>query len=247
MEPSKRSTRPRSRQMPRVEAWFSSFSFSELPAGAQEIDGVGSAPTSASTCLEQPLVLRKSRETSTILTPFQVMHRRFLLVTVATTTASMFSFAAAAMNASTSFARTTTAMRSCDSEMASSVPSRPSYFFGTAFRSMSRPSASSPMATETPPAPKSLQRRIMRVTLPSRNRRWILRSSGGLPFWTSAPQVSSDSSVCFLEEPVAPPQPSRPVLPPSRMTMSPGSGTSRMTFSSGAAPTTAPISMRFAT
>ena len=40
-----------------------------------------------------------------------------------------------------------TAMRSCDSEMASSVPSRPSYFFGTAFRSMSRPSASSPMAT----------------------------------------------------------------------------------------------------
>ena len=50
-----------------------------------------------------------------------------------------------------------------------------------------------------------------------------------------------------LREPVAPPQPSRPVLPPSRMTMSPGSGTSRMTFSIGAAPTTAPISMRFAT
>ncbi len=75
------------------------------------------------------------------------------------------------MNASTSFRRNDTAMRSCDSEMASSVPSRPSYFFGTAFRSMSRPSASSPMATDTPPAPKSLQRRIMRVTLPSRNRR----------------------------------------------------------------------------
>ena len=72
----------------------------------------------------------------------------------------------------------------------------------------------------------------MRVTSPFRNRRWILRSSGGLPFCTSAPQVSSDSSVCFLEEPVAPPQPSRPVLPPSRMTMSPASGTSRMTFSS---------------
>ena len=53
--------------------------------------------------------------------------------------------------------------------------------------------------------------------------------------------------IAVAEEPVAPPQPSRPVLPPSRMTMSPGSGTSRMTFSSGAAPTTAPISMRLAT
>ena len=45
--------------------------------------------------------------------------------------------------------------------MASSVPSRPSYFLRTASRSMERPSASSPMATETPPAPKSLQRLIM--------------------------------------------------------------------------------------
>ena len=53
MEPSKRSTRPRSRQMPRVEAWFSSFSFSELPAGAAaRWTGVGSVPTSASTCLD---------------------------------------------------------------------------------------------------------------------------------------------------------------------------------------------------
>ena len=35
--------------------------------------------------------------------------------------------------ASTSCGASTTAMRSCDSEMASSVPSRPSYFFGTLF------------------------------------------------------------------------------------------------------------------
>ena len=44
--------------------------------------------------------------------------------------------------------------------MASSVPSSPSYFFGTLFRFISRPSASSPIATDTPPAPKSLQRLI---------------------------------------------------------------------------------------
>ena len=137
-------------------------------------------------------------------------------------------------------------MRSCDSEMASSVPSRPSYFFFTASRSMMRPSASSPMATETPPAPKSLQRLIMRETVGLRNRRWILRSVGGLPFWTSAPQLVRDSSVCSFDEPVAPPQPSRPVRPPTSTMMSPAAGRSRTTFSFGAAAMTAPISMRFA-
>ena len=81
-----------------------------------------------------------------------------LAVTSATTVASRFSSSASARNASTSpGASTTTAIRSCDSLMASSVPSKPSYFFGTASRSMRRPSASSPMATDTPPAPKSLQ------------------------------------------------------------------------------------------
>ena len=131
-------------------------------------------------------------------------------------------------------------MRSCDSEMASSVPSRPSYFFGTASRLMRSPSASSPTATDTPPAPKSLQRRIMRVASPFLNRRWSLRSTGGLPFCTSAPQLSSDWSVCDFDEPVAPPQPSRPVRPPSRITMSPGTGRSRTTCAAGAAPITAP-------
>ena len=103
------------------------------------------------------------------------------------------------------------------------------------------------MATHTPPAPKSLHRLIIRDTAPLRNSRWIFRSVGGLPFWTSAPQVSMDSEVWALEEPVAPPQPSRPVRPPSRTMTSPGTGTSRTTFSLGEAPTTAPISSRLAT
>ena len=111
---------------------------------------------------------------------------------------------------------------------------------------MSNPSASSPMATDTPPAPKSLQRLMRRVTSPLRNSRCSLRSMGALPFCTSAPQVSRLSSLCALEEPVAPPQPSRPVRPPSSTTTSPGAGVSRRTFSAGAAPTTAPISIRLA-
>ena len=150
------------------------------------------------------------------------------------------------MNLSASSGATTTAMRSWLSEMASSVPSRPSYFLRTASRSISRPSASSPMATDTPPAPKSLQRLMRRVTSPLRNRRWIFRSSGALPFWTSEAMVVRDFWLWLLEEPVAPPMPSRPVRPPSRMTTSPGAGRSRRTLSAGAAPTTAPHSRRLA-
>ena len=151
------------------------------------------------------------------------------------------------MNRSTSPSATTTAMRSWLSEMASSVPSRPSYFLRTWSRSMESPSASSPMATDTPPAPKSLQRLMSRVTAGSRNRRWIFRSSGALPFWTSEAMVSRLLRSWLLEEPVAPPMPSRPVRPPSRMTLSPGAGVSRMTLAAGAAPTTAPTSMCLAT
>ena len=142
---------------------------------------------------------------------------------------------------------TTTAIRSWDSLMASSVPSRPLYFFRTASRSIRRPSASSPMATLTPPAPKSLQRLMSFVTFPSRNRRWSLRSSGALPFCTSLAMVVRDWRLWLLEEPVAPPMPSRPVRPPRRMITSPGAGRSRTTFSAGAAATTAPHSRRLAT
>ena len=131
--------------------------------------------------------------------------------------------------------------------MASSVPSSPAYFLGTLSRSTTRPSASSPMATETPPAPKSLHFLMILLTSPRRNSLWILRSVGAFPFCTSAPQVSMEVSVCTLEEPVAPPQPSRPVLPPSRMITSSGSEFSRITFFRGAAPMTAPISILLAT
>ena len=141
---------------------------------------------------------------------------------------------------------TTTAMRSWLSEMASSVPSRPSYFLRTASSWMLRPSASSPTATLTPPAPKSLQRLMSFVTSPRRKSRWIFRSSGALPFCTSLAMVLRLFISWLLLLPVAPPMPSRPVRPPSRMMTSPGSGRCRTTFSAGTAPTTAPHSSRLA-
>ncbi len=198
-------------------------------------------------CFSAPLEFKNSREISTIFLPFHSIVRRGCSTTSATTVDSRFSSDASARNASTSSGASTTAMRSWDSEMASSVPSKPSYFFGTLFKSMCRPSASSPMATETPPAPKSLQRLISFVASGLRNSLCSLRSSGALPFCTSAPHCSREDSLCDLEEPVAPPQPSRPVLPPNSTIISPGAGTSRRTFFAGAAPTTAPISKRLAT
>ena len=103
------------------------------------------------------------------------------------------------------------------------------------------------MATETPPAPKSLHRLISVVTSFFLNNLCSFLSTGGLPFCTSAPQVSKDELSWAFDEPVAPPQPSRPVIPPSKITTSPGSGTSRITFFFGAAAITAPISIRLAT
>ena len=200
----------------------------------------------ASAWRSAPLEFRNSRERSTMVLPFQTSRIRFSSVTVATIVASRFSSAAYFIKVSASSGATATAMRSWLSEMASSVPSRPSYLRVTLFRSMCRPSASSPMATDTPPAPKSLQRLIRRQASSRRNRRCSLRSMGALPFCTSAPQVSRLVSLCALEEPVAPPTPSRPVRPPSRMTTSPGAGSSRRTWLAGVAPTTAPISMRLA-
>ena len=146
----------------------------------------------------------------TTFCPPSSITRRLSSVTCATIVDSRFSSSASFRNFCASEADVTTAIRSCDSEIASSVPSRPSYFFGTLFRSIFKPSASSPIATDTPPAPKSLQRLIRRVASGFRNRRCSLRSSGALPFCTSAPQVSSDSTVCDLDEPVAPPHPSLP-------------------------------------
>ena len=52
----------------------------------------------------------------------------------------------------------------CDSDIASSVPLSPRYLVGTTSRLISSPGASSPIATDTPPAPKSLHFLIILVT-----------------------------------------------------------------------------------
>ena len=157
---SKRSESPRFEQMLRSSAIFLRFSPKEpttsfsLSAGAAGVILI---------CLSAPFELRNSRLISTIFLPFQFITRRGSALITATGQACRFSSPASFKNFSTFSFSTTTAIRSCDSLMASSVPSRPSYFLGTALRSISRPSASSPIATETPPAPKSLQRLIIKV------------------------------------------------------------------------------------
>ena len=215
MVESNRSERPWREQKRRSPAWASMPLLKLSGTGAGVIWGAG---TETVMCFSAPLEFKNSREMSTMVWPFQVMVRRGSAFTCATTVASRFSPAARARNFPASSGATTTAMRSWDSLMASSVPSRPSYFRGTRLKSMSSPSASSPMATDTPPAPKSLQRLMSLEASGLRNRRWSFRSSGALPFWTSAPQVWILSTVWDLEEPVAPPQPSRPVRPPKRIT-----------------------------
>ena len=180
----------------------------------------GSAAKAFANCCA-PLVFRKSLLRSRMHFSLQYILTLFVSVTSATVVASRFSSAAYFMNSCSLSASTTTAILSCDSEIASSVPSRPSYFFGTRSRLISRPSASSPIATDTPPAPKSLQRFISVATSFLLKSLCMFRSTGGLPFWTSAPHCSIDSSVCSLDEPVAPPHPSRPVLPPTSIITSP--------------------------
>ena len=151
------------------------------------------------------------------------------------------------MNPFTSSLATTTAILSCDSEIAISVPSNPSYFLGTLSKLISNPLVNSPIATETPPAPKSLHLFIILATLGFLNNLCIFLSVGGFPFWTSAPHLFIDSSVCPFDEPVAPPTPSLPVLPPRSITISPALGSSLITFLLGAAAITAPISILLAT
>ena len=78
---------------------------------------------------------------------------------------------------------------------------------------MCRLSAISPMATDTPPAPKSLHFLIRRVTsLAYGNSRCIFRSSTASPFCTSALRVLIEVSSCtLLDFQLAPPTPSLPV------------------------------------
>ena len=189
-----------------------------------------------------PFVFRKSLEISAITSFLYFITSLPVSFTSATLYASRFSSSANFINFSTFSSLTTTAILSCDSEMASSVPVRPTYFTLTLSRSISSPSASSPIATETPPAPKSLHFFISCVTSLFLNSLWIFLSVTAFPFWTSALHFSDDSVVCSFEDPVAPPIPSLPVLPPKRITTSPFSGFSLMIFSAGAAPTTSPSS-----
>ena len=122
------------------------------------------------------------------------------------------------------------------------MPVKPSYFFGTLFKSISNPSASSPIATATPPAPKSLHFLIIAETFSFLKSRCILCSSGALPFCTSAPHISIDDASCSFDEPVAPPTPSLPVLPPRSIIKSLTLGLSLRTAFLGHAPITAPVS-----
>ena len=156
-------------------------------------------------------------------------------VTTATTVANKFSLFANSINLSLSLASITTA-----------IPLSPKYLVGTTSKLISSPGANSPIATDTPPAPKSLHFLTSLVTSGFLNNLWIFLSSGAFPFCTSAPQSLKESSVCSLEEPVAPPQPSLPVFPPSSTTISPLEAFSLLTQSAGTAPTTAPTSILLA-
>ena len=169
MVESKRSDSPLFEHTLRSETSASMRSASEPPSHVRSYALPGSTRTSC--CFGAPLDAKNARLTSTMVCPRHVMRTRASSVTPAMGVASRFSSRASAKNASTSSAANATAMRSWLSEMASSVPSKPSYFLGTRSRSMSRPSASSPTATDTPPAPKSLQRLMRRHASPRRNRR----------------------------------------------------------------------------
>ena len=112
--------------------------------------------TFAFICFFAPFEFKNFLDISTIFFPFQNIVNFDSFFIVATLTACKFSSLAKLKNFSISFLSITTAILSCDSDIASSVPSSPSYFFNIALRFISIPSESSPIATETPPAPKSL-------------------------------------------------------------------------------------------
>ena len=136
MDPSNISTRPFCEHTFRSFRVSSHFSFTSPTSTCflrmvSSLEGI-STLTVVSWCA--PLVFRKAREIFTISFP---LHERTSLgssVTTATFTASRFSSFAQPRNSSTSFGSTTTAIRSWDSEIAISVPSRPAYFFGTLSR-----------------------------------------------------------------------------------------------------------------
>ena len=90
------------------------------------------------------------------------------------------------MNLSKSFLSSNTAILSCDSDMATSVAFIPLYFNGTTSKSISKLFAISPMATDTPPAPKSLLFLINFDISGFAYNLTIFLSIIGFPFCTSA-------------------------------------------------------------
>ena len=133
-------------------------------------------------CREAPFVLMKALEMFTVSMPRQVIRILPESLTLAITVASTPSESASSFTRSSFSGEITIAIRSWDSLTAISVPSSPEYFKGTASRLISKPSASSPTATLTPPAPKSLQRLINFVNSGLRNNLCNFLSSGALPF-----------------------------------------------------------------
>ncbi|NLF29195.1 MAG: hypothetical protein GX592_14980, partial [Clostridiales bacterium] len=121
---SNRSISPRFEQMLRSSA----ISRSPSANGGFSSASTPCRSTNAAARFGAPFEFRNSRDRSTIVSPRQRIFNRFSSVTSATTVASRFSSRASARNWSTSSGASTTAMRSCDSEIASSVPSSPSYF-----------------------------------------------------------------------------------------------------------------------
>ena len=205
IEPSKHSESPlcpATEKSPKTESHLSfrlsppsSFIPSEEEGQPVYFQEPAGCPMTASASLSAPAVSKNALSRSTMVFPRHLMTSLFVSVTRAITAPPRFSSATAAKKASQSDARTTTAILSCDSETASSVPLSPAYFFGTASRSISSPGVSSPTATATPPAPKSLHLRIIPAAVLLRKRRCSFRSSTAFPFWTSAPAVVTDFSV----------------------------------------------------
>ena len=158
MELSNISTRPFWEHTFKSASVESHFSLTSATSGrsSKRLPSLFGISTSTVVSWCAPLVSRNAREIFTTSFPLQESTSLDSFVTTATGTASRFSSFAKPRNFSTSSGATTTAIRSWDSEIAISVPSRPAYFFGTLSRSIWRPGASSPIATDTPPAPKSL-------------------------------------------------------------------------------------------
>ena len=128
----------------------------------------------------------------------------------------------------------TIAILSCDSEMANSVPSNHEYLVGTLSKSISSHLVNSQIATETPPAQKSLHFLTNLVNLGSRNNLDNFLSSTGLPFCTSAHRLATDVESCGLDAPVAHQIPSLPVFHQIMMTLSPAFGLSLLIWDAGA-------------